>query len=33
MIEAVFKALGRALGQAVSPEPRSKGPLSSKGSL
>jgi imidazoleglycerol-phosphate dehydratase len=33
VIEAVFKALGRALGQAVSPEPRSKGPLSSKGSL
>ena len=33
IIEAVFKALGRALGQAVSPEPRTKGPLSSKGSL
>lgn len=33
IIEAVFKALGRALGQAVSPEPRSRGPLSSKGSL
>jgi imidazoleglycerol-phosphate dehydratase len=33
IIEAVFKALGRALGQAVSPEPRSKGVLSSKGSL
>lgn len=33
IIEAVFKALGRALGQAVSPEPRAKGPLSSKGSL
>jgi imidazoleglycerol-phosphate dehydratase len=33
IIEAVFKALGRALGQAASPEPRSKGPLSSKGSL
>jgi imidazoleglycerol-phosphate dehydratase len=33
IIEAVFKALGRAIGQAVSPEPRIKGPLSSKGSL
>jgi len=33
IIEAVFKALGRALGQAVSREPRTKGPLSSKGSL
>jgi len=33
IIEAVFKALGRALGQAVSSEPRTKGPLSSKGSL
>jgi imidazoleglycerol-phosphate dehydratase len=33
IIEAVFKALGRALGQAASTEPRSKGPLSSKGSL
>ena len=33
IIEAVFKALGRALGQAVSPELRSKGPLSSKGTL
>ena len=33
IIEAVFKALGRALGHAVSPEPRTKGPLSSKGSL
>ncbi len=33
IIEAVFKALGRALGQAVSIEPRTKGPLSSKGSL
>ncbi len=33
IIEAVFKALGRALGQAVSPEPRSKGPLSSKGAI
>lgn len=33
IIEAVFKALGRALAQAVSPEPRSRGPLSSKGAL
>ena len=33
IIEAVFKALGRALGQAVSVEPRTTGPLSSKGSL
>jgi len=33
IIEAVFKALGRALGQAVSLEPRTSGPLSSKGSL
>ena len=33
IIEAVFKALGRALGQAVSLEPRTTGPLSSKGSL
>lgn len=33
IIEAIFKALGRALGQAVSSEPRSKGVLSSKGSL
>lgn len=33
IIEAVFKALGRALGQAVSPESRTTGPLSSKGSL
>ena len=33
IIEAVFKALGRALGQATGLEPRSKGPLSTKGSL
>ena len=33
IIEAVFKALGQALGQAVSLEPRTTGPLSSKGSL
>jgi imidazoleglycerol-phosphate dehydratase len=33
IIEAVFKALGRALGQAISLEPRTTGPLSSKGSL
>jgi len=33
MIEAVFKALGRTLAQAVSEEPRTKGVLSSKGSL
>jgi len=33
MIEAAFKALGRALGQAVSPEPRTRGVLSSKGAL
>ena len=33
IIEAVFKALGRALGQAISLEPRTSGPLSSKGSL
>lgn len=33
IIEAVFKALGRALAQATGPEPRTRGPLSSKGSL
>lgn len=33
ILEAVFKALGRALGQAVSHEARAAGPLSSKGSL
>ena len=33
IIEAVFKALGRTLAQAVSPEPRITGVVSSKGSL
>ena len=33
MIEAVFKALGRTLSQAVSPEPRATGVVSSKGAL
>jgi len=33
VIEAIFKALGRAIGQACSPEPRLQGVLSSKGSL
>lgn len=33
IIEAIFKALGRALGEASAPDPRVKGPLSSKGSL
>lgn len=33
IIEACFKALGRALAQAVSPEPRAHGPVSSKGML
>ena len=33
IIEAVFKALGRALAQAVQPDDRVKGHLSSKGTL
>jgi imidazoleglycerol-phosphate dehydratase len=33
ILEAVFKALGRALEQAVAPESRLAGPLSSKGTL
>jgi imidazoleglycerol-phosphate dehydratase len=33
IIEAIFKALGRALGQASSMDERVRGPLSSKGSL
>jgi len=33
IIEAVFKALGRALDEAATPDPRTRGPLSSKGSL
>lgn len=33
ILEAIFKALGRALDQATSPNIRSQGPLSSKGSL
>lgn len=33
IIEAVFKALGRALGEASSIDPRARGVLSSKGSL
>lgn len=33
ILEAIFKALGKALDQATAPEPRSQGPLSSKGSL
>ncbi len=33
IIEAIFKALGRALDQASQPESRAKGALSSKGSL
>lgn len=33
IIEAIFKALGRAIAQASAVEKRTKGPLSSKGSL
>lgn len=33
ILEAVFKALGRALDEATGPESRSRGPLSSKGAL
>ncbi len=33
IIEAIFKALGRALDQACTPESRTRGPLSSKGVL
>ena len=33
ILEAVFKALGRALDEATSLNPRAQGPLSSKGSL
>lgn len=33
IIEAIFKALGKTLDQATTPEPRAQGPLSSKGSL
>jgi len=33
ILEAVFKALGRALDQAVTIDPRAVGPVSSKGSL
>ncbi len=33
ILEAIFKALGRALDQATSLNPRATGPLSSKGSL
>lgn len=33
ILEAIFKALGRALDQATSVNPRAAGPLSSKGSL
>ena len=32
-VEALFKALGRALGQACALDPRIRGPLSTKGSL
>jgi len=33
ILEAIFKALGRALDEATGPESRSRGPLSSKGAL
>lgn len=33
IVEAIFKALGRALDAAVSPDPRIEGPLTTKGSL
>ena len=33
ILEAIFKALGRALAQATTSDPRLSGPLSSKGSL
>jgi imidazoleglycerol-phosphate dehydratase len=33
IIEAIFKALGRALDEATTLDPRAQGPLSSKGSL
>jgi imidazoleglycerol-phosphate dehydratase len=33
ILEAIFKALGKALDQAATSEPRAKGPLSSKGTL
>jgi imidazoleglycerol-phosphate dehydratase len=33
ILEAVFKSLGRALHQAVSADPRSRGVRSSKGAL
>lgn len=33
ILEAIFKALGRALDQAATSDPRTSGPLSSKGSL
>jgi imidazoleglycerol-phosphate dehydratase len=33
ILEAIFKALGKALDQAVTSEPRACGPLSSKGTL
>jgi imidazoleglycerol-phosphate dehydratase len=33
ILEAIFKALGKALDQAATSEPRARGPLSSKGTL